>query len=84
MPEPRLEEWHKEVPFTQLRMVSRAGANRIDRCNSLGWTPDRVWSDDVSRSRHFVVIPADDCRDAGAVVEDARAEAGIQSRHQWN
>jgi hypothetical protein len=26
---------------------ARAGANKINRCDSLGWAPDRVWSDEV-------------------------------------
>ena len=29
------------------RLVSRADTNGISGCDSLGWTPDRVWSDEV-------------------------------------
>jgi len=74
-----LEEWHKEVPFTDLRMESRFGGTEINVRHSLLWTPDQVWSDDGSGCCFFVVIPAHDCRDAGGRAKrDARAEAGIQ------
>ena len=61
-------------------LESRTGANGFKGCGSLGWTPDRVWSDEGYRDLCFMSSYQ------RMLVSRAGAEGpddGIQDRSQW-